>query len=186
VRFFTMEYVAGATLRELLDEEGRLALTPALQIAKQVCRGLGAVHRAGIVHGDLKPANIVVMTGGIAKLTDFGVARARRQAATPFAGTPPYMSPEQVRGAEMDERSDLYSAGVLMFEMFTGRRPFDASDPFEVMRLHLEELPPNPRTLQPTLPELLADTIVACLAKAKADRPATAADLDRLLMRVRT
>jgi serine/threonine protein kinase len=181
-----MEYVAGATLRELLDEEGRLALTPALQIAKQVCRGLGAVHRAGIVHGDLKPANIVVMTGGIAKLTDFGVARVRRQAATPFAGTPPYMSPEQVRGAEMDERSDLYSAGVLMFEMFTGRRPFDASDPFEVMRLHLEEVPPNPRTLQPTLPELLADTIVACLAKAKADRPATAADLDRLLMRVRT
>ncbi|HEY8151844.1 MAG TPA: protein kinase [Vicinamibacteria bacterium] len=186
VRFFTMEYVAGATLRELLDEEGRLALTPALQIAKQVCRGLGAVHRAGIVHGDLKPANIVVMTGGVAKLTDFGVARARRQAGTPFAGTPPYMSPEQVRGAEMDERSDLYSAGVLMFEMFTGRRPFDASDPFEVMRLHLEEVPPNPRTLQPTLPELLAETIVACLSKAKADRPATAADLDRLLMRVRT
>jgi HAMP domain-containing protein len=185
VRFFTMEYVAGATLRELLDEEGRLALTPALQIAKQVCRGLGAVHRAGIVHGDLKPANVVVMTGGVAKLTDFGVARVRRQAATPFAGTPPYMSPEQVRGAEVDERSDLYSAGIVMYEMFTGRRPFDASDPFEVMRLHLEEVPPNPRTLQPTLPELLADTIVACLSKAKADRPATAADLDRLLMRVR-
>jgi eukaryotic-like serine/threonine-protein kinase len=186
VRFFTMEYVAGATLRELLDEEGHLAVTPALQIAKQVCRGLGAVHRAGIVHGDLKPANVVVMTGGVAKLTDFGVARVRRQAATPFAGTPPYMSPEQVRGAEVDERSDLYSAGIVMYEMFTGRRPFDASDPFEVMRLHLEEVPPNPRTLQPTLPELLADTIVACLSKAKADRPATAADLDRLLMRVRT
>jgi serine/threonine-protein kinase len=185
VRFFTMEYVAGATLRELLDEGGRLALTPALQIAKQVCRGLGAVHRAGIVHGDLKPANIVVMTGGVAKLTDFGVARARRQAGTPFAGTPPYMSPEQVRGAELDERSDLYSAGVVMFEMFTGRRPFDAGDPFELMRLHLEEPAPNPRSLQPALPELLADTISACLAKAKADRPSTAADLDRLLMRVR-
>jgi eukaryotic-like serine/threonine-protein kinase len=114
------------------------------------------------------------------------VARARRQTAAPFAGTPPYMSPEQVRGAEVDERSDLYSAGIVMYEMFTGRRPFDAGDPFEVMRLHLEEVPPNPRTLQPTLPELLADTIVACLSKAKADRPATAADLDRLLMRVRT
>jgi HAMP domain-containing protein/predicted Ser/Thr protein kinase len=184
VRFFTMEYVAGATLRELLDEGGRLALTPALQIAKQICRGLGAVHRAGIVHGDLKPANIVV-TAGVAKLTDFGVARARRQAGTPFAGTPPYMSPEQVRGAEMDERSDLYAAGVLMFEMFTGRRPFDAADPFEVMRLHLEEPAVNPRTLQPSLPTLLADTILACLAKAKADRPASAADVDRLLMRVR-
>jgi HAMP domain-containing protein len=185
IRFFTMEYVAGTTLRELLDESGRLALTPALQIAKQVCRGLGAVHRAGIVHGDLKPANVVVMTGGVAKLTDFGVARARRQVGSAFAGTPPYMSPEQVRGAELDERSDLYSAGVVMFEMFTGRRPFDAGDPFELMRLHLEEPPPNPRTLQPTLPELLADAILSCLAKAKADRPATAADLDRLLMRVR-
>ena len=84
------------------------------------------------------------------------------------------MSPEQVRGSELDERSDLYSAGVVMFEMFTGRRPFDAGDPFELMRLHLEEPAPNPRTLQPTLPELLADTIVACLAKARADRPATA------------
>jgi HAMP domain-containing protein len=184
VRFFTMEYVAGATLRELLDDGGRLALTPALQIAKQVCRGLGAVHRAGIVHGDLKPANIVV-TSGVAKLTDFGVARSRRQEGAPFAGTPPYMSPEQVRGAEVDERSDLYAAGVLMFEMFTGRRPFDAPDPFEVMRLHLEEPPPNPRTLQPSLPTLLVDTILACLAKAKADRPASAADVDRLLMRVR-
>ena len=185
VRFFTMEYVAGATLRELLDDGGKLALTPALQIAKQVCRGLGAVHRAGIVHGDLKPANVVVMTGGVAKLTDFGVARARRQAGAPFAGTPPYMSPEQVRGAELDERSDLYSVGVMMFEMFTGRRPFDAADPFELMRLHLEEGPPHPRTLQPNLPDALAETILACLAKAKADRPATAADLDRLLMRVR-
>jgi serine/threonine protein kinase len=90
-----------------------------------------------------------------------------------------------VRGAELDERSDLYSVGVVMFEMFTGRRPFDASDPFELMRLHLEEPPPHPRTLQPTLPESLADAIAACLAKAKADRPATAGDLDRLLMRVR-
>jgi len=185
VRFFTMEYVAGATLRELIDESGKLALTPALQIAKQMCRGLGAVHRAGIVHGDLKPANVVVMTGGVAKLTDFGVARAHRQAGTPLSGTPPYMSPEQVRGADLDERSDLYSVGIVMYEMFTGRRPFDASDPFELMRLHIEEPPPNPRTLQPTMPDVLAQAILASLAKAKADRPASAGDLDRLLMRVR-
>jgi serine/threonine-protein kinase len=185
VRFLTMEYVAGATLRELLDG-GRLELVPALQIAKQICRGLGAVHKAGIVHGDLKPANVVVMTGGTAKLTDFGVARVRRESGTPFAGTPHYMSPEQVRGSELDERSDLYSTGVVMFEMFTGRRPFESADPLELMRLHLDEPVPNPRLLQPTLPDLLAQAIVACLSKARADRPATAADLDRLLMRVRT
>jgi eukaryotic-like serine/threonine-protein kinase len=184
VRFLTMEFVAGATLRELLDGGGRLEVVPALQIAKQICRGLGAVHKAGIVHGDLKPANVVVMTGGTAKLTDFGVARVRRETGTPFAGTPHYMSPEQVRGSELDERSDLYSAGVVMFEMFTGRRPFEAGDPFELMRLHLEEPVPNPRVLQPTLPENLAQVILSCLSKVRADRPATAADLDRLLMRV--
>src|SRR6266850_440478 len=185
----------GAVYRALdreLDEEVAVKVldrsgggTPGEQQLRREIKLARTITHANVVRGDLKPANVVVMTGGVAKLTDFGVARAHRQAGTPFAGTPPYMSPEQVRGAEMDERSDLYSAGVLMYEMFTGRRPFDASDPFEVMRLHLEETAPNPRTLQPTLPELLADTIVACLSKAKADRPATAADLDRLLMRVR-
>src|SRR5262249_59405639 len=130
-----------------------------------------------------RAARVGVMPGGAAKLPGCGVGRARRQAGRPLSGTPPYMSPEQVRGAELDERSDLYSVGIVMYEMFTGRRPFDASDPFELMRLHIEEIPPNPRTLQPTIPDALAHAILACLAKAKADRPASAADLDRLLMR---
>jgi serine/threonine-protein kinase len=103
-----------------------------------------------------------------------------------MAGTPLYMSPEQTRGAELDERSDLYSAGVLMFEVFTGRCPFAATDIYEIMRLHSSEPPPNPRLLRPNLPEPLAQIILSCLAKARLHRPANAADLDRLLTRVRT
>jgi serine/threonine-protein kinase len=187
VRFLTMEYVAGTTLREMLDAGRRIEITPALQIAKQVCRGLSAVHKAGIIHGDLKPQNVMVMGNGVVKLMDFGVARQRRQAepvAGTSAGTPLYMSPEQARGAELDERSDIYSAGVVMFELFTGTCPFTDRDVYEIMRMHLNEPPPNPRLRRPDLPEPLTQLILTCLAKSRLQRPATAADLDRLLMRV--
>jgi serine/threonine-protein kinase len=186
-RFLTMEYVPGTTLREMLDVGRRLEITPALQIAKQVCRGLAAVHKAGIIHGDLKPQNVMVMGNGVVKLMDFGVARERRreeQVAGTSAGTPLYMSPEQARGGELDERSDIYSAGVVMFELFTGTCPFLDKDIYEIMRMHLNEPPPNPRQRRPDLPEALGQLILTCLAKSRLQRPATAADLDRLLMRV--
>jgi serine/threonine-protein kinase len=187
-RYLTMEYVAGTTLRELIDARGGLELTPALQIAKQVCRGLAAVHRAGIIHGDLKPQNVMVMPNGVAKLMDFGVARprARRdESEMVIAGTPLYMSPEQAKGAGLDDRSDIYSAGVVMFEMFTGRPPFRARDVAEVLQMHLNDPPPDPRTQRPGIPEPLAHLILGCLAKHRLQRPASAAELDRLLMRVR-
>ena len=185
-RFFTMEYVRGQTLRELMDRGGLISLTPALQIAKQVCRGLAAVHKAGIIHGDLKPQNVMVLPNGVAKLMDFGVARVRSQTAeSPIAGTPLYMSPEQTRGAELDDRSDIYAAGVLMFELFTGRPPFESNDVAEILRMHQHDRPPNPRLLRADLPEVLGRIILACLDKARLQRPATASDLDRLLMRVR-
>jgi serine/threonine protein kinase len=182
-----MEYVPGTTLREMLDVGRRLEITPALQIAKQICRGLAAVHKAGIIHGDLKPQNVMVMGNGVVKLMDFGVARQRRQVEQvtgTSAGTPLYMSPEQARGGELDERSDIYSAGVVMFELFTGTCPFTDKDIYEIMRMHLNEPPPNPRQRRPDLPETLATLILTCLAKSRLQRPATAADLDRLLMRV--
>jgi serine/threonine-protein kinase len=163
VRFFTMEYVAGATLRELLDEEGRLA-PDSLQIEAGMPR-LGAVHRAGIVHGDLKPANVVVMTGGVAKLTDFGVARAPAE-ATPFAGTPPYAGPERCGERRWTTRSDHYSAGIVMYEMF---RAAALST-----RAILRGAAPAPRgsAAQPAGPcsrpcRAAADAIVACLSKAR-------------------
>jgi HAMP domain-containing protein len=185
-RFLTMEYVPGTTLREVIDARRGLELTPALQIAKQVCRGLAAVHKAGIVHGDLKPQNVMVMASGVAKLMDFGVARARREDGdVGLAGTPLYMSPEQARSGTLDDRSDIYSAGVVLFEMFTGRPPFQAKDVAEVLQMHLNDPPPDPRTLRPSLPEPLARLILACLSKHRLERPPSAAELDRLLMRIR-
>jgi serine/threonine-protein kinase len=186
-RYLTMEYVPGTTLRELIDARSGLELTPALQIGKQLCRGLSAVHKAGIVHGDLKPQNVMVMGNGVAKLMDFGVARprARQEGGVLVAGTPLYMSPEQVKGADLDDRSDIYSAGIVMFEMFTGSCPFRAKDVAELLQMHLNDPPPDPRTLRPGLPEPLAQLILACLSKHRLQRPGSAAELDRLLMRVR-
>jgi serine/threonine-protein kinase len=187
-RFLSMEYVAGTTLREVIDAKGALDLTPALQIAKQVCRGLSAVHKAGIIHGDLKPSNVMVMGSGVAKLMDFGVARFRAEqdaAGVSIVGTPLYMSPEQVKGADLDERSDIYSLGVVTFEMFTGRCPFRANQIGEIMQMHLDDPPPDPRSIRAEVPEALAQIILSCLSKHRLQRPASAADLDRLLMRVR-
>lgn len=187
-RFLTMEYVPGTTLREVIDARGGLQITPALQIAKQVCRGLAAVHKAGIIHGDLKPQNVMVMGSGVAKLMDFGVARTRshqEHGGVALTGTPLYMSPEQAKGADLDERSDIYSAGVMMYEMFTGRCPFRAREVTEILQMHLNDEPADPRTLRPEIPAALAEIILACLAKHRAQRPASATDLDRWLMRVR-
>jgi serine/threonine protein kinase len=114
------------------------------------------------------------------------VARVRSQTAEgPIQGTPLYMSPEQARGAELDDRSDIYAAGVLMFELFTGRPPFRAQSVDEILRMHQHDRPPNPRLLREDLPEVLSRIILACLEKARLQRPSTASDLDRLLMRVR-
>ncbi|MBK5254568.1 MAG: protein kinase, partial [Vicinamibacteria bacterium] len=187
-RFLTMEYVPGTTLREVIDARGALEITPALQIAKQVCRGLAAVHKAGIIHGDLKPQNVMVMGNGVAKLMDFGVARTlahQDQGGISVVGTPLYMSPEQAKGADLDERSDIYSAGVMMYEMFSGRCPFQGKDVTDTLHMHLSEAPADPRSIRPELPESLAEIILACLSKHRAQRPATAVDLDRGLMRVR-
>jgi len=186
-RFLTMEYIPGTTLRELIDRHGGLELTPALQIAKQICRGLAAIHAAGIIHGDLKPQNVMVTGNGVTKLMDFGVARPRvgHEVGLVVSGTPLYMSPEQARGAELDDRSDIYSLGVVLFETLTGRVPFLGKDVSEIMAMHLSDPPPDPRELRPALPEPLAQVILACLSKHRLERPASAADLDRLLMRVR-
>jgi serine/threonine-protein kinase len=186
--FLTMEYVPGTTLTELLERRGPLDLAPGLQIAKQICRGLAAVHKAGVIHGDLKPRNVMVMASGVVKLMDFGVARGTRLGRKQeglMGGSLHYMSPEQARGAELDPQSDLYSAGVTFYEMFTGRRPFESEDREELRRTHLYEQPSDPRSRRSDIPDLLAQVIMACLEKSRVKRPPTASDLERALLRIR-
>ena len=189
LRFLTMEYVPGTTLRDILDRKGALALSPGLQIAKQLCRGLAAVHEAGIIHRDIKPPNIMVLPNGLVKLMDFGIARTA-EGTDPASqddrtvGTPYYMSPEQAVGRELDARSDIYSVGVVLYELFSGRRPIEGRDPGELMRRHVSFEPKPVTMLRPDLPDILARVLMACLAKNPAQRPPTANDLYGALQRV--
>jgi serine/threonine-protein kinase len=187
VRFLTMEFVPGTTLRDILDRRGVVALGPGLQIAKQLCRGLAAVHEAGIVHRDIKPPNIMVLPNGVVKLMDFGIARAaggEDAADGATVGTPYYMSPEQARGEAVDERSDIYSVGVVLYEMFAGKRPIGGATPGEVMRRHVSDEPRPLTELRPDLPALLERLVASCLAKNPDRRPPSATDLADALLRL--
>ena len=189
LRFLTMEYVPGTTLRELLDRRGAVALAPGLQIAKQLCRGLTAIHEAGIIHRDIKPQNIMVLPNGVVKVMDFGIARTadgsdHASLDGQTVGTPHYMSPEQALGRDLDARSDLYTVGVVLFELFTGQRPFLGKEAAEVMHKHVSAEPPRPTSLRPDLPDYLERLILACLAKRPDRRPASASDLYAALTRI--
>ncbi len=186
--FLTMEYVPGLTLKQVLRQQGTLAVAPGVQVAKQLCRGLGAIHESGIIHRDVKPQNIMVLPNGLVKLMDFGIAKVE-SASDPVAkarfvvGTPHYMSPEQTYGLELDQRSDIYAMGAVMFEMFTGSTPFSGT-PMEVITQHRNAEPRDPTSLRPDLPPALARLILACLAKQPARRPASAQDLYGALRRI--
>jgi serine/threonine-protein kinase len=187
MRFLTMEYVPGTTLRDILDRRGVVGLAPGLQIAKQLCRGLAAVHEAGIIHRDIKPPNIMVLPNGVVKLMDFGIARAAGgddSGDGSTVGTPYYMSPEQARGETVDVHSDIYAVGVVLYEMFTGTRPIVGATPGEVMRRHLTVEPRPVTELRPDLPMLLERIIASCLAKSPEKRPPSASDLADALLRL--
>jgi len=172
--FITMEYVSGEDLKSLIHRIGALPVGKAVTIARQVCEGLAEAHRLGIIHRDLKPHNIMIDREGNARIMDFGIARSVSAkgitGAGTMIGTPEYMSPEQVEGKDADSRSDIYSLGIVLFEMLTGRLPFEGDTPLSVAVKQKSEAPPDPRRLNPQIPEDLKQVVLKCLEKSKEKR----------------
>jgi len=186
--YLSMEYVSGMTLRELLDRRGRLPYGAALRIARQLCAGLEAVHEVGVLHRDIKPGNVMLEHRGNAKLMDFGISRPARADETStgeLVGTPHYMAPEQIRGGQPDARTDIYSLGVLLEELFTGGLPFSGESAMEIAAARLHQPPVPPSRHWPEIPEALEAIILRCLASDPADRYPDAASLGRDLSRLR-
>jgi HAMP domain-containing protein len=191
VYYLTMEYVEGTSLKQLITSRGKLPVAVTLTIGKQLCRALEVAHGEGVIHRDIKPQNMVVEPSGFLKVMDFGIARLANPPkgkglteAGMSIGTPDYMSPEQLSGSELDARSDLYAAGVVLFECVTGRVPFEAETTWALVAKHLEEQPPDPRSLNAEVPEALAAMILKAMAKEPADRFASAAEMHDALARI--
>jgi serine/threonine protein kinase len=172
--FITMEYVSGQDLKGLIRQSGQLGIGTALSIAKQVCEGLAEAHKVGVIHRDLKPSNIMIDREGSVRIMDFGIARSLKEkgitGAGVMIGTPEYMSPEQVEGKEVDQRSDIYSLGVILYEMVTGRVPFEGDTALTIAVKHKTEEPKDPKELNSQLSEDLSKVILRCLEKDKDKR----------------
>ncbi len=174
IHFITMEYVPGQDLKGLIRQSRQLALGTTINIAMQLCEGLEEAHRLGVVHRDLKPSNIMVDKEGIVRIMDFGIARSIKGKGITgtgvMIGTPEYMSPEQVEGLEVDQRSDIYSLGIILYEMMTGRVPFEGDTPFSIALKHKSETPKNPIELNSQIPKNFADLVLRCMEKEKEKR----------------
>src|SRR5499427_585740 len=191
LNYQVMELAEGESLRRLVKRHGRLAETAAAEIIRQVCAALDEAHRQGIVHRDIKPENILVQTtpGGLqVKVLDFGIAALRdvnagRLTRTgAIVGTPHYMSPEHCLGEDLDGRSDIYSLGVVLFEMLTGVVPFDSPIPTAIVVKHVNDPPPPPRTLNPNISPAVEAATLRALEKRRDARPQTAGEMARELI----
>jgi TolB-like protein len=172
--YITMEYIPGEDLKTLIKRMGKIPSEKSISIAKQVCKGLIEAHRIGIIHRDLKPQNIMIDRLGNARIMDFGIAHSvqvKGVTADGMAiGTPDYMSPEQVKGQEADQRSDIYSLGVTFYEMLTGKVPFEDATPYAIAMKHLTDTPKAPKEVDPLIREGLNDIILKCMEKKKEKR----------------
>jgi len=188
VPYITMEYVPGEDLKRLIRKIGQMPAGRTVSLARQIAEGLAEAHAHGIVHRDLKPQNIMVDEGGNVRIMDFGIARSLEKKGITGAGimigTPEYMSPEQVEGKAVDARSDIYSLGIILYEMTTGRVPFQGDTPFTIGVKHKSEKPRDPRELNPALPEDLARLTLRSLEKEKEKRFQSAGELIDELARI--
>ncbi|MFM1730150.1 Stk1 family PASTA domain-containing Ser/Thr kinase [Prescottella soli] len=188
--YIVMEYVDGDTLRDILRAEGPMAPRRAMEVIADVCAALDFSHRNGIVHRDMKPANIMINRAGAVKVMDFGIARAMADGQSTMTqtaaviGTAQYLSPEQARGDQVDARSDVYSLGCVLFELLTGEPPFKGDSPVAVAYQHVREDPKTPSLVNPAVPRALDSVILKAMSKNPANRYQSAAEMRSDLVRV--
>jgi eukaryotic-like serine/threonine-protein kinase len=188
LKFISMEFIEGQTLEQVLESEGILPTPVALRIAKQVCAGLAAAHKVGVIHGDIKPQNIIIEPAGGLKVMDFGNAHLTDESGLTVTGavtgTLGYMSPEQARGLRLDFSSDIYSTGIVLYEIFTGSLPFEGDTPLAVVLKHVNFAPPLPRTKNPRIDAKVAAIITKCIEKDAASRFQSVGELHKALAQV--
>src|SRR5438067_4936106 len=181
IAFLVMEYIQGDDLKHHLDKGVRYSLEQSLKMIRDLLSALDYAHKQGIVHRDIKPANLLIEPGGRVKLTDFGVARiqdsgeaTRTQGS--MVGTLKYMAPEQVQGQKIDSRADLFSVGVVLYQLLTDKRPFDGDNDFSIIHQIIGTVPPAPSSINPKLPTAIDAVVARALAKSRDERFATARD----------
>jgi serine/threonine protein kinase len=184
--FMVMEFVRGETLDSMIRQHGAMPCDQAVALFSMALKGIDHAHKMGIVHRDIKPANMMLTDTGSIKVMDFGIARVlgtdRMTRAGHLIGTAEYMSPEQVRGEETDARSDIYSLGILLYEMLTGRVPFNSTSEYQLMRSQIEDAPAPPRTFSPNIPLGVEQAIMRALAKKREARYQSASEFRTSLL----
>ncbi len=179
--YISMEYVPGEDLKSFIRRSGHLNEAKAIGLARQIAEGLAEAHRLGVVHRDLKPQNVMIDKDGNAKIMDFGIARSLHTKGVTgtgvIIGTPEYMAPEQAEGRDVDHRVDIYALGAILFEMVTGRVPFEGATPLSIVLKHRSEPPTDPQTINAQISAGLSRIILRCLAKSRQDRYQSAADV---------
>ncbi|HEU6445607.1 MAG TPA: Stk1 family PASTA domain-containing Ser/Thr kinase, partial [Gaiellaceae bacterium] len=188
--YIAMEYLEGRSLKDRIVAEGPLPIDAAIDAARQILRALGFAHRGGVVHRDVKPHNVLLAQDSGErryKVTDFGISRTSASQMTEagsIVGTAQYLSPEQARGAPVDQRSDIYSVGIVLYELLTGKLPFTGETPLEIAMKHLSEIPKPPSSLRPEVTPDLDMVVLRALAKDPAERFESAEEMDEELARV--